>query len=177
VAVRKDSAVAQLVRPLGRMKTLKMLPMLVCTALIAGCGSVSPKIDHVAIAKRLADGTYQVDLRYTETSSGGPCFNSSFFKSTTSHSHDSLYLKSLEGTMSADQITVRVGGQGVESWKIEDLRGVVVFTNNTMSVQLEQPNVLRSGAVRGFAPYRLNGTYQVTNASPSTTLEPTPTAH
>src|ERR1022692_658857 len=149
------------------MKRLYILSLLVGAALISGCGSVSPKIDHLANAKKLADGTYRVDLRYTETISGGPCFNSSFFKSTTYHDYDSLYLKSLEGTVSASQITVRVGGEEVGSWNIEDLRGVVTFTNGTMSVQLEQPHVLRSGAVRGFVAYRLNGTYQITNASPN----------
>lgn len=132
---------------------------------MAGCGSVRPKIDHVAIANRLPDGTYQVELRYTETISGGLCFNGSFFKSTTYRYHDSIYLDSLDGAVSASQMTVRVGA-GLGSWNIEDLRGMVVFTNGTMSVQLEQPHVRRSGAVRGFVPYRLNGTYQIANVSP-----------
>jgi hypothetical protein len=149
-----------------RVKTSKILPILAYAVLVTGCGSVRPKIDHVATAKRLQDGTYQIDLRYTETISGGPCFNSSFFKSTTSHSHDSLYLNSLDGAVSASEMTVRVGGEGIGSWNIDNLRGVVAFTNGTMSVQLEQPNVRRNGEVRGFVPYRLNGKYQITNAAP-----------
>lgn len=152
------------------MKRLITFFLLLCAALISGCGSVSPKIDHVASAKKLTDGTYRVDLRYTKTISGGPCFNSSFFKSTTYHEYDSLYVKSLEGRVSADEITVKVGGQEVGSWNIEHLRGSVVFANDMMTVQLEQPKYPDGVHIQGYAPYYLNGTYQivVTNSSPNT---------
>jgi hypothetical protein len=160
------------------MKRLNTFLLLVCAALISGCRGVSPKIDPVASAKKLADGTYRVDLRYTKTISGGPCFNSLFFKSTIYHEYDSLYLKSLEGRVSAGEITVKVGGREVASWNIEHLRGAVVFTNDMMTVQLEQPNYPDGVHIQGYAPYYLNGTYQivVTNSSPNTALEPTPTA-
>jgi len=159
------------------MNRLSTFLLLACAALIAGCGSVSPKIDHVANTKKLADGTYEVQLRYTETISGGPCFNSSFFKSTTYHYIDSLYLKSLEGVVSADQMVVKTGAQE-SRWNIEGVRGMVTFTNGMMSVQLEQPDYdYRKNVQRGFVPYRLNGIYQITNdPSPNKSLQPTATA-
>jgi hypothetical protein len=158
------------------MKRINTFLLLVCAALISGCGSVSPKIDHVASAKQLADGTYQIDLRYTKTISGGPCFNSSFFKSTTYHYYDSLYVKSLEGTLRADQITVKTGGQGVASWNIEHLRGAVVFTNGMMTVRLEQPDYPDGVNIKGYIPFYLNGAYQVVTDSSPNTLESTATA-
>lgn len=158
------------------MKRLNTFLLLVCAVLISGCGSVSPKIDHVASAKQFADGTYRIDLRYTKTISGGPCFNSSFFKSTTYHYYDSLYVKSLKGKVSADQITVKAGGQEGASWNIEHLRGAVVFTNGMMTVRLEQPDYPDGVHIKGYIPYYLNGAYQVVTDSSPNTLESTATA-
>ncbi|HEY2329681.1 MAG TPA: hypothetical protein VGI63_07700 [Verrucomicrobiae bacterium] len=136
-----------------------------------------PKIDHVASAKKLADGTYEIRLRYSETISGGPCFNSSFFKSTTYHYADLIYLKSLEGYVSANQLAVKAGAQdtqwGIAEWEIKDLQGMITFTNGVMLVQLEQPDYdYKKNAQRGYVSYYLNGTYQITND-----ISPAATAH
>src|SRR5215469_2662461 len=84
-----------------------------CCLLIAGCGqstSVSPVIDPVAHAIKTPDSTYQVQLRYSETTSGGPCFNwHSFFSSTTYYYTNQLNLKSINGIQNATQITVITG--------------------------------------------------------------------
>ena len=66
--------------------------------------------------------------------------------------------------MTADQIVLRAGVKddvGDFTYAIEGLRGTVSFDQEIMTVRLEQPNVLPSGEVRGYAPYYLNGAYQI----------------
>jgi hypothetical protein len=143
------------------MNKLSTLILVVCSLLIAGCDkSVPPVIEHVANAKKLADGSYEVQLRYSVTTSGGPCLSSSSFRSTTGYATNWLYLKSIEQTASADQVIVTTD-EGARDLAIKDMRGTISFDNGAMTVQLEQPHVLPSGAVQGYAPYYLNGTYQI----------------
>lgn len=148
-------------------RSLILLP-LACSIAIAGCdqepASVPPTIEHVAYANTLTNGTYEVQLRYSITSSGGPCFNKDFFKTWTSHETNWVFLNALVGSMAADQIIVRAGVKdkvGDFTYPIKGLRGTISFDKDMMRVQLEQPHVLPSGAVQGYVPYSLNGTYQV----------------
>ena len=143
------------------MTRLSILFPLACCLLIAGCDqSVPPVIDHVAYAKKLADGSYEVQLRYSVTTSGGPCLSTSFFRSTTHYAANWLYLKTIEQRVSADQVIV-TDVEDDRNLAIKDMRGAISFHNGTMTVQLEHPHVLSSGAVEGYAPYYLNGTYQI----------------
>ena len=73
-------------------------------------------------------------------------------------------MKSLDGALSASQIDVRVSAEDIANSHMVSFQGVVAFTNDTMSVQLEVPNELPTGEV--LVPYYLNGTYQITNVSP-----------
>jgi len=147
------------------MSKLSTLFLIICSALIVGCGSVRPVIDPVAKAQKLADGTYEVQLRYSVTSSGGPCLSKDFFKSWTSHDTNWLYVKSLEGVLPADQIVLKGGvidNVGDFRYPIKGLRGTVSFTNATMIIQLEQPKIDHKGNVTdSFSPYYLNGTYTI----------------
>ena len=132
------------------MKKLSTLLPLACL-LIVGCGqepaSVPPVIEHVADAHKLADGSYEIHLRYSITTSGGPCLSSSWFRRRTYHETNWLYVKSLEGVQSADQIILKSGVKddvGDFTYAIKDLRGTVSFTNDTMRVQLCQRTVKTS---------------------------------
>jgi hypothetical protein len=135
-----------------------------CCLLIAGCGqetaSVPPVIDHVAYARALTNGTYEIQLRYSITSSGGPCLSKDSFKTWTSYSTNWIYLDSIERTVNADQVIVTTD-EGARELAIKDLKGTISFDSGTMNVQLEQPHVLPGGTVQGYAPYYLNGKYQI----------------
>ena len=146
---------------------------------MTGCGppkSVAPVIDSVAHAQRLSDGTYQVELRYSVTSSGGPCFNANWFRSTTSYDTNWVYVKSLDGLQSASQIVV-TSEAGKKRWPFAttNLQGTVSFSDGMLTVELQHPDYPDGVHMQGYAPYYLNGTYQVlTDSPPGTTLEPMP---
>jgi hypothetical protein len=137
-----------------------------------GCGqepaSVPPVIESVANAQKLADGTYEVQLRYSVTSSGGPCLNKDLFKTWTSYSTNWLYVKSLEGVQSADQIVV-TDKAGKREWPyaITNMQGTVSFTNATLRVRLEGPNYRDGVHMDGYVAYFLNGTYRLSSATSS----------
>jgi hypothetical protein len=144
-----------------------------CWLLIAGCGqepaSVPPVIERVAHARALTDGTYEVRLCYSITSSGGPCLNKDSFKRWTSYTTNWLYLKALEGALTADQVVV-TSEAGRRDWPYAttNMRGTVSFTNAAMTVQLERPRYPDGEHLAGYAPYELNATYQmVTDSSPN----------
>ena len=120
------------------MSKLSILILTVGSLLFAGCDkSVPPVIEPVANAQKLADGTYEVQLRYSVTSSGGPCLSKDFFKTWTSYSTNWLYVKSLEGVQSADQIVVTIeAGKREWPYAITNMQGTVSFTNAAMTVQL-----------------------------------------
>jgi hypothetical protein len=149
------------------MKTLNILFLLACVSLIVGCDgepwTVRPKIEPIAYAQKLPDGTYEIDLRSSVTSSGGPCGLS--FKSWTSHDTNWLYVKSIEGVLPADQIVLKGGvkeNDGDYTYPIGGLKGTVSFTNATMIIQLDQPKIDHQGNVTdSFTPYYLNGTYTI----------------
>ncbi len=147
----------------ARMSKLSTLILMFCSLLIAGCDkSVPPVIEPVANAQKLTDGTYEVQLRYSVTSSGGPCLSKDFFKTWTSYSTNWLYVKSLEGVQSADQLVVTIEA-GKKEWPytITNMQGTVSFANGTMSVQLEGPNYKDGVHMDGYVAYGLNGTYQI----------------
>jgi len=136
--------------------------------LLVGCdgepSSVPPSIQTVACARLLTNGMYEIQLRYSVTSSGGPCLNKDFFKTWTSHETNWVFVRSLEGSQTADQIVVRDGVKdnvGDYTYPIEGLEGKVSFDKDALTVDLRQPHILPSGATQGFVPYRLNGTYQI----------------
>ena len=148
---------------------------------LVGCGqgpaSVPPVIQTVAHVQKLHDGTYEVQLRYSVTSSGGPCLSKDWFKSWTNYSTNWIYLKTLDGTPTADQIVVTIeAGKKESPYAIKNLQGSVSFTNGTMRVQLEQPWYPDGVYMQGLQPYFLNGTYQtVTDSAPDKSQIP-PTA-
>ena len=121
-----------------------------------------PVIESVANAQKLADGTYEVQLRYSVTSSGGPCLSKDFFKTWTNYSTNWLYVKSLEGVQSADQIVATIeAGKREWPYAITNMQGTVSFTNAAMTVQLEGPNYKDGVRMDGYVAYGLNGTYQI----------------
>jgi hypothetical protein len=163
------------------MSKLSTLVPLACCLFITGCGkpgSVPPVIDPDAYAKQLADGTYEVQLRHSVTSSGGPCLSKDSFKTWTSYSTNWIYLKALGGKMTADQIVVTTDA-GEKEWPYAttNMQGTVSFIDDTMTVQLEAPSYPDGVHMQGYVQFYLNGTYQVvTNSSPDTASEPTATA-
>ena len=138
---------------------------------LAGCSkSVPPVIEPDAHTQKLSDGTYEVQLRYSVKSSGGPCLNKDWFKTVTNYSTNWLYLKTLDGVMTAEQIVVTIeAGQRVWPYAHTNMQGTVSFTNAGMSVQLEQPSYPDGVHMQGYIPYFLNGTYKVVMDSPSKT--------
>ena len=150
------------------MSKLSTLMSLAYCLLITGCGqpsSVPPAIEHDAYAKKLADGTYEVQLRYSVTTSGGPCLNIHSFSSTTSYATNWLYLNSIEQTASADKVILTTD-QSEKDLAIKGMTGTISFDNGTMTVELQQPNYPDGVHMQGYAPYYLNGTYQVVTDSP-----------
>lgn len=151
----------------------RALSVLAATSLVTftwGCGgsrSVAPVIDSTAYAQRSSDGNYEIQLRYSITSSGGPCFSKDWFKTWTSHTTNWLYVKQPVGTVTADRLTVtRDPGKRDWPYAMTNLHGAVSFTNGTMIVRLEQPDVDSKGnATSTYVPYYLNGTYQVSEAT------------
>ncbi len=138
---------------------------LVSCLFISGCGqptSVPPVIEGVAPSQKLTDGTYEIQLRYSVTSSGGPCLSKDFFKTWTSYSTNWLYVKSLDGVQGAEQIVVTIE-QGKREWPyaITNMQGTVSFANDTMTVQLQGPNYKDGVHMDGYVAYGLNGTYQI----------------
>ena len=139
---------------------------LVSCLFIAGCGqltSVPPVIESVAPVQKLTDGTYEIQLRYSVTSSGGPCLSKDFFKTWTSYSTNWLYVKSLDGVQSAEQVVVTIE-QGKREWPyaITNMQGTVSFTNDSMTVQLQGPKFRDGVHMDGYVAYGLNGTFQIT---------------
>ncbi len=153
------------------MHRLNLLLCLSCLVLLVGCGnepsSVPPVIESVAHAQKLADGTYEVQLRYSITSSGGPCFSKDWFKKWTNYSTNWVYLKALDEAVTADQIVVTTDA-GKREWPyaMTNMQGTVSFTNATMTVRLQMPGFdYKKNVEQGFVPYFLNGTYQITERS------------
>jgi hypothetical protein len=149
------------------MSRLSQLAFLPCLVLIAGCGgepaTVPPVIESVAYAQKLADGTYKVQLRYSVTSSGGPCLSKDWFKTWTSYSTNWLYVKALGGVLTADQI-VLTDETGKREWPYAEtnMQGTVSFTNATMVVRLEKPGYdYKRNVQQGYVPYFLNGAYRI----------------
>ena len=153
-----------------RMQALPLLTAISLVGFTCGCGasrSVPPVIDSTAYAQRSSDGTYEVQLRYSITSSGGPCLSKDWFKTWTSHTTNWLYVKEPVGTIAADRLTVTIDA-GKKDWPyaMTNLHGTVSFTNGTMIVRLEQPDVDSKGnAMSAYVPYYLNGTYQISEGS------------
>ena len=153
------------------MRILSTYCLLALIAPIVGCGkepaSVPPVIEPVAYQRRLDDGMYEIQLRYSVTTSGGPCLNKSFFSSTTSHATNWLYVKSIAGTVNADQIVVTIeAGKRDYPYAIKNMRGAVSFDNGTMKDQMERPKYPDGVHMQGYAPYYLNGMYRIA-ASPN----------
>jgi hypothetical protein len=71
------------------------------------------------------------------------------------------------GTITADRLTVtRDAGKKDWPYAMTNLQGTVSFTNGTMVVRLEQPDVDSKGhAMRTYVPYYLNGTYKISEGS------------
>jgi len=149
------------------MSKLRTLFLLACCLVITGCGqpaSVPPVIERDAYAKKLADGAYEVQLRYSVTSSGGPCLSKDMLTTWTSYSTNWIYLKTLDGTMTADQIVVTIDA-GKKEWPYAttNMQGTVSFSNTAMTVLLEKPGFdYNRNVEQGVVPYFLNGVYQVT---------------
>jgi len=154
------------------MNGLRASLILACVAAIVGCEGVSPKPYRVAITKRLGDGTYEIQLRYSETSSGGPCLSEDWFKRQTSYSTNWLYLKTVDGVMTADRLVVTIeSGQKEWPYAYTNMQGTISFTNVTMRVRLQQPNYPDGVHMRGYIPYYLNGEYQIVmDSSPNTVV-------
>ena len=132
-------------------------------------------IDTTAHVQKLRDGTYEVQLRYSVSSSGGPCLNKDWFKTWTSHSTNWIYLKALDGEIPAGQIVVTTDA-GKREWPYAttNMQGTVSFTNATMRVRLEQPRYPDGVHMQGYTPYYLNGTYEVAvDSSPNKHVQPT----
>lgn len=133
---------------------------LACVLLLAGCGSVPPVINHEAQARKLPDGSYEVLLSYSVTTSGGPCFNfHSFFTTTTSYSTNWLYLARTNGDVDASNVLVTTE-EGAKDLAIQGMKGTICFSNG-MIVNLELPNYPDGVQMQGYMPYFLNGTYQL----------------
>src|SRR5947209_18986962 len=89
----------------ARMNRSSTLLAFACSIVIVGCGgSVPPAIEHVAYAQLVTNGTYDGHLRYSITSSGGPCLSKAWFSSCTSYSTNWLYLNALDGAVTDDPI-------------------------------------------------------------------------
>ena len=125
-----------------------------------GCGGEPIKHETVAHAHQLADGTYEIQLGYTEKTWGGPCNIS--FHSSISHGANWLYAKSMKGELGAAEIVLTSErGKLDYPWATKDLRGTISFTNDTMMVQLQQPSYPDGEHMKGYAAYFLNGVYQI----------------
>lgn len=150
------------------MSKLSAFLLLAYASLIARCNgeprSVRPVIEPIAYTQQLTNGTYEILLRYSVTTSGGMCFSSSFFTSTTHYETNWLYVKSIEGVQTADQVVVRASikdNVGDFTYPIEGMTGTVSFTNKTMIVDLEQPKHPDGVHAHGSAHYYLNGIYTI----------------
>jgi hypothetical protein len=152
---------------------MRALPVLAAASLLGftcGCGgprSVPPVIDSTAYAQRSSDGTYEIQLRYSITSSGGPCFSKDWFKTWTSHTTNWLYVKEPVGTVTADRLILTTDA-GKRDWPyaMTNLHGTVSFTNETMIVRLEQPDVDSKGnETSRYVPYYLNGIYHISEGT------------
>jgi hypothetical protein len=146
-----------LMKVIGNFNTISLF---VGSALIVGCAREPIKPGSVAYSQKLADGAYEIELPYTERTWGGPC--NFTFTSTTGHASDWLYVRSTEGELNADQITATAyrGERGYPS-AMQGLRGMVSFSKDQMTVQLEQPAYPDGVHMQGYVPYFLNGTYQI----------------
>ncbi len=153
------------------MNKSNALFLLACVTLVFGCSgkpwSVRPVIEPVAYTQKLADGTHEVQLRYSVTSSGGPCPSKDWFKTRTSYSTNWIYVKSFEGVQSAGKLVVTIeAGKREQPYATTNMQGTVSFTNAIMTVRLQQPDVDRKGNVtQNYVPYYLNGTYQISKSS------------
>lgn len=144
-----------------KMKISNTLFLLGCVAVMVGCGGQEkPKVDPVAYAQKLGDGTYEVQLRYSVRTYGGPCNLS--FTPTTSLDTNWLYLKSVEGVLNANQVIVTTeNGKRDYPYATKDMRGTISFDKSQMTVQLEHPSYPDGVHMQGYMPYSLNGTYKM----------------
>ena len=162
------------------MSSLRALATVAGCLLIGGCGgergSVRPVIEPTAHAQALTNNTYQVQLRYSITTSGGPCMNKDWFRTSTSYDTNWLYVKAIDGVLTADQL-ILTSEAGKMEWPyaITNIRGRVAFTNSTMTVQLERARYPDGEHLAYYSPYELNATYQIiVDPSPNQHLQPTP---
>jgi hypothetical protein len=125
-----------------------------------GCSKEPIKQETVAHAQKLADGTYEIRLGYTEKTWGGPCNIS--FHSSTYHGANWLYVKSMEGELNATNVVVTTDkGMRDYPYAIKDLRGTISFAKDTMTIHLDRPSYPDGVHMEGFIAYLLNGTYQI----------------
>ncbi len=141
----------------GFAKTLAVLLTCLC---LFGCSKKPIKPDTAAHAQKLADGTYEIQLGYTEKTWGGPCNIS--FHSSISRGANWLYVKSMDGELSATQVVV-TSDRGMRDypWAKTDLRGTVSFAKDSITVQFQQPSYPDGVRTEGYTAYFLNGTYQI----------------
>src|SRR5262249_20145758 len=136
------------------MGKLNAFILCACVVLVAGCSRQKPSIEPVAYAQALADGTYEVGLRRSLFVRGGPCNFS--LCSTRVYETNWLYVPALDGAYGPDQIVLKVGDKndvGDYTYAIKGLRGTVWFSNDTMTVALEQPHYDDEHDVyHGYAP-------------------------
>jgi len=153
------------------MNGLRQLFCLVFIAIVSSCGgerrSVPAVIETVAYLQKLADGSYEAELRYSVTTSGGPCLSKDWFKTSTSYSTNWLYLKTLNGAMTADQIVVTTeAGKKVWPYARTNMQGAVLITNTTMIIRLESRDYDYKRKVEtGYVSFFLNGTYRLRQRS------------
>jgi len=154
------------------MNACSTVSLLAGCLLFAGCSeeptSVPPSIQPVAYAQSLTNGSYEIQLRYSITSSGGPCLNKNSFKTWTSYETNWVYVRLLEGVQTPDQIVVMAGTKdenGDHTFPIEGLQGKVSFDKKTLTIDLQHPRLLPNGLTQGCKPYRLNGTYQIVESN------------
>jgi len=153
-----------------------------CILLFAGCGSpasVPPVINHEAQAKKLSDGSYEVQLSYRITYRRPlfkqPLLQFSFLSYEASIDNTNwLYLARTNGTVDGSNVVVMTNA-GKDLALVNQIgsrvviarfstTGTVCFSNGMMTVNLNQkfhPVDGQSDYMLRYAPYGLNGTYQL----------------
>jgi hypothetical protein len=145
--------------------TAKILASSLLGLCLFGCGREPIKPETVAQVHKLDDGSYEIELGYTEKTWGGPCNIS--FHSTLSHGANWLYVKSLDGELGTNEFVITSERANRDyPWAMKDAIGTISFAKDTVTVKLQRPSYADGVHMDGYMGYFLNGTYQMQNQRP-----------
>jgi len=134
--------------------------LFVVVLLAVSLAQAKERLEPTARVLRLAEGRYEIELRYSGWALGGPCKVP--LLPWKYHSSNWLYVSSLEGAWSPPNVIVtRERRRLAAPWSFQDMRGTVSISKGVLTVNLEYPGYPDGVHPNGYVAYKLNGAYRI----------------